>query len=286
MTLREALSRAGEILVSGGIEDAALEAQVLLMYLLDISRAGLYTDAGNELEPGRFEEYMALVGRRLKGEPAAYITGKREFYGLDFFVDTSVLIPRPETELLVETAIGLAAERGYRTIADVGTGSGCVAVCLALNLREVKIFATDISPAAIETARKNCRRYGVDNSITLLEGDMLEPLPVPVDMIVANLPYVSESEIQHVNTVPFEPEAALNGGEDGLEKIISLCRQSMSKLLREGAVCIEVGMGQAEIAARQFQGMFPYGKLEILKDLSGIDRVVTLCLPKSARLKS
>ena len=154
--------------------------------------------------------------------PAAYITGHREFYGLDFAVNSSVLVPRPETELLVEKALELARERSLSTIADIGTGCGAIAVSLAVNLPQTRIYATDISAPALEVALSNCRKHGVTDRVTLLEGDMLAPLPEPVDLIVANLPYVREPEMTGVNTLGFEPPLALNGGPDGLDKICYL----------------------------------------------------------------
>ena len=187
-----------------------------------IDRIQLYLDLDRELSPEKDEAFRQLLERRLSGEPAAYITGHREFYGLDFYVDPRVLIPRPESELLVEKALGLAQEHTLSTIADVGTGCGAIAISLALKLPQAKIYATDISAPALEVARFNCQKHGVQK-ICLLQGDMLDPLPEPVDLIVANLPYVRESELAGVR---FEPRLALDGGSDGLGKIRRLCRQA------------------------------------------------------------
>ncbi len=284
MNLQQVLQEARDILISGNIEDAVLECEVLLMHVLKISRTTLHTDTECELTPAQYEEYISLVRRRLDGEPSAYITGNREFFGLDFYVTPAVLIPRPETELLVEKVISLAGERSCRTMVDVGTGSGVVAVCMALNLIETVIYATDISGAALDVALENCRRHNVEDRITLLEGDMLEPLPEPVDMIVANLPYVRKTDLQGVNTIGYEPEIALNGGGDGLQYVVRLIRQSLSKLLRGGSILLEVGEGQSEAASRQLESMYPYGDVDIFPDLAGIERVVRLTLPQAIRV--
>ena len=286
MILRQALKKAEETLSAADIDDALLESEVLLMHTLEIDRVKLYIDIDSELTLQQYTEYFSLVQRRIKGEPSAYITGKREFYGLNFFVNQHVLIPRPETELLVEKAINLARERSYRTIVDVGTGSGTVAVCLALNLPEAVIYATDISASALKVAFSNCKKYYLEDRITLLQGNLLEPLPEQVDMIVGNLPYVRYADIRQVNTASYEPETALNGGEDGLDYIISVVGQSVSKLLRCGSILLEVGQGQGRAASRQLKGIYPYGEVDIYRDLAGIERVVSLSLPQQTHVIS
>lgn len=286
MNLRQALKEAEEIFSTADIEDALLESEVLLMHTLKLDRVKLYTDIDSELKLHQYESFTTLVQRRIKGEPSAYITQNREFYGLDFFVNLDVLIPRPETELLLEKAIDLARKRSYRTIVDVGTGSGVLAVCLALNLPDAVIYATDISAPALKVASRNCRSHNVEDRITLLQGNLMEPLPEPIDMIVANLPYVRNTDMRQVNTTGHEPETALNGGEDGLDYIISIVGQSVSKLLRGGSILLEIGQGQSQTASRQLKGIYPYGKVEIFRDLAGIERVVSLSLPQETRVIS
>ncbi|MBN2075112.1 MAG: peptide chain release factor N(5)-glutamine methyltransferase [Dehalococcoidales bacterium] len=283
MTLRQALKKAEHTLSAADIDDALLESEVLLMHTLKIDRITLYIDIDNELTTQQSEDFFTLIQRRLNGEPSAYITGNREFYGLDFFVNSGVLIPRPETELLVEKAIDTAKEQSYKTIVDAGTGSGVVAICLALNLPDAVIYATDISASALEVASRNCRKHNVEDRITLLRGNLLEPLPEPIDMIVGNLPYVTDADMQQVNTAGHEPEVALNGGTDGLEYIIAIVGQSVSKLLRGGSILLEVGQGQSQAASRQLKGIYPYGEVKIFHDLAGIERVVSLSLPKTNR---
>ena len=277
MTLKKALSRARELLIANNIEDASLESELLLRHVLDISRTQLYLDLNNKLSTKQEEAFWNLVKRRLAREPTAYITGHREFYGIDFYVNPYVLIPRPESELLVEKVISLARNHQVPTIAEIGTGCGAIAISLALNLPQSKIYATDISASALKVALMNCQKYGVVNRIHLLQGDMLSPLPEQVELIVANLPYVNYSEI---DTRGFEPILALNGGADGFEKIRQLCREVSNKLRPTGYLLLEIGQGQCRAAITLLHSLFPSAKIEVELDLSGIERVVSLYLPK------
>ena len=223
-------------------------------------------------------DFERLIKRRLGGEPTAYITGHREFYGLDFYVDRRVLIPRPESELLVEKTLCLAQNHPVSTIADIGTGCGAIAISLALNLPQAKIYATDISAPALKVARVNCQRHGVADRVCLLAGDMLDPLPESVDLIIANLPYVRVLEVSQMGLANFEPQLALSGGWDGLEKICRLCREVNDKLRPEGYLLLEIGQGQSGAVTGFLRSLFPSAKIDIAPDLSGIDRVVSLNL--------
>ena len=286
MNLKQALARARETLAANNIEEAPLESELLLRHALNIDRVQLYQDLNRELLPEQDEAFRQLIQRRLKGEPSAYITGHREFYSIDFYVDRRVLIPRPESELLVEKAISLSQAGPLSSIADIGTGSGAIAVSLALNLPEAKIYATDISAAALEVAQVNCRRHGVADRVYLLQGDMLEPLPEAVDLIVANLPYVRPVDMPRAQTEPlcFEPPLALNGGKDGLEKIYRLCQQATTRLNPQGCLLLEIGQGQQEAVADLLANLFPWAQIEVTPDFAGIERVVSLCLtPKLPR---
>ncbi|MDI6814765.1 MAG: peptide chain release factor N(5)-glutamine methyltransferase [Dehalococcoidales bacterium] len=281
MTLKQALSRARRILAAHNAEDAPLECELLLRHTLKISQVQLYLELNHELSPKQEETFWGLIKRRLNGEPTAYITGHREFYGLDFYVNHRVLIPRPETELLVEMALNLAQNHPVSTIAEIGTGCGAIAIILALKLPEAKIYATDISAPALKVALFNCQKHGVANRVCLLQGNMLDPLPEPVDLIIANLPYVRELEL--TNSVNFEPLLALNGGSDGLEKIRQLCRQVKNKLRPEGYLLLEIGQGQGKAVTTFLRSLFPSAKIEITPDLGGIDRVVSLGLACSVK---
>ncbi len=227
--------------------------------------------------------YHALLERRLAHEPVAYLTGHREFFGLDFRVNRHVLIPRSETELLAE--LGLSAARRLAhlapaglAIADVGTGSGCVAISLAVHLPAARVYATDASAQALAVAEENCRRHGVAGQVILLPGDLLASLPEPVPLIVANLPYIPHAELE--NLPPeirlYEPRAALDGGQDGLEAIRRLLAEAPAHLKPGGVVLLEIGhrQGQAVVAlARQH---FPGAAVAVHHDSAGRERVVVI----------
>ena len=278
MTLKQVLSQTREILAANNIEDASLESELLLRHTLKISRVQLYLDLSRKLSLEQEKTFWRLINRRLSGEPTAYITGHREFYGLDFYVAPGVLIPRPESELLVGKALQLAQSHFIATIADIGTGCGAIAISLALNLPRTKVYATDISASALEVALVNCRKHGVADRICLLHGDMLAPLPEPVDLIVANLPYVKKLEVSQMGLANFEPQLALNGGRDGLEKMRQLCQQAGSKLHPQGCLLLEIGQGQGKAVTAFLRRVFPSVVAEITPDLSGVERMVSLCL--------
>jgi release factor glutamine methyltransferase len=272
---REALAQARKILTENKVEDASLEGEILLKHILSINRTQLYAELDGDISPNDIKRLLKLVERRVKGEPSAYITGKKEFYGLDFIVNRYVLIPRPETELLVGQATILCRKYHYSKVADVGTGCGAIAISLAVHLPEVRIFATDISSQALKVAKKNCVKHGVNDRITLLRGDMLEPLPESVDLIIANLPYVKGPDVKKISP---EPKIALNGGENGLDKIERLCREAGEHLNPQGSLLLEIGQGQAEEVKSILQKYTPAGLIEIQKDLVGIDRAVWMHL--------
>jgi len=285
MTLKQALSRAQETLVANDIEDAALEGKLLLRHVLKISRVQLYQDLNQELSPEQEEAFWHLIKRRLSHEPTAYITRHCEFYGLDFYVDPGVLIPRPESELLVEEALKFVSKHPARKnypclIAEVGTGSGVIAITLALHLPQAKIYAIDVSATALEVAAINCQRHRVGNQVHLLSGNMLEVLPESVDLIVANLPYIRDNEMEELSPEIqlFEPRIALAGGEDGLDKIRQLCQQVGDRLRPEGCLLVEIGLGQGKALTNSLCSLFPSAQIKVIPDLSGIDRVVSLRL--------
>jgi release factor glutamine methyltransferase len=274
MNRGQALEKARLIFTGSGIEEAFLEGEILLRHAIGIDRAGLFASLNEELASAGEEHFSQLVERRRLGEPSAYITGHREFYGLDFKVDPRVLIPRPDTELLVERAIDLCRRNKYNTIADIGTGSGCIAISLARHLNHAHIYAVDISPGALAVAIQNSIIHDVQEKITFLEGDLLAPLPGPVDIVVANLPYVKKTDLN----LKSEPELALDGGIEGLDKINKLCRQAPGKINPGGRLLMEIGQGQAESVAAILHDVCPHGVVEVFKDLGGIDRVVSVRL--------
>ena len=276
MIVKESLAYSRQLLAANNIEEACIEGELLLRNALDLNRVQLYQNFNNELEAEQQQVLDCLIERRIKGEPIAYIRKNREFYGQEFYVNCDVLIPHPETEHLVEKVIELAGEYESPLIADIGTGSGDIAISLTLKLPQARIYATDISIAALKVAGLNCRKHGVADKVSLLEGNLLEPLPQPVDFIVANLPYVKNADI---GAACFEPRLALDGGEDGLDVIRRLCRQAGGKLLPGGCLLLEIGQGQKEATTTLLRSLFPQASIEITPDLSGIDRVVCMVLP-------
>ena len=278
MNRRQALAQARGVLAENNIDDASLEGEVLLRHILGINRPQLFSDIDEDISTAQVEGLSQLLERRLRGEPSAYITGHREFYGLDFMVDHRVLIPRPESELLIEKAIRLARSQAISKIADIGTGCGAIAVSLAVSLPAATVYAVDISSQALEVAGENCRRHGVTDRVVLLQGDMLVPLPGPVDLVIANLPYVREADLPAGGPLSFEPKLALNGGTDGLDKIRVICRQAEDKLGNKGSMLLEIGEGQAEAVEAILRETFPSALIEVERDLAGIERVVSLRL--------
>jgi len=282
VTLREALRQAEAQIALQNIPDARIEAELLLMHALGIQRAELYARLAEPLPSAVGDKFEALVERRLRHEPAAYILGRHEFYGVELYVDSRVLIPRPETELLVETALAFVERRFGKgqpcSIVDAGTGSGAIAIALALHLPQARIYATDVSSGAIDVARVNCTRHGVNGRVEFLLGDLLDPLSRSVDLIVANLPYVKDADIPQLmpEIRDFEPVAALAGGADGLDKVRLLLAQSRGHLLPRGAVMLEIGLGQAEEAVSIAARHFPESKVDLLKDFAGIERVLRI----------
>jgi release factor glutamine methyltransferase len=282
VTLREALRHAEAGIASHHIPDARVEAELLLMHSLGIQRAELYARLGDPLPSPEGDGFWGLVERRLRREPTAYILRRCEFYGIELYVDSRVLIPRPETELLVEAALAFVERRLGKdqpcSIVDVGTGSGAMAIALALHLPQSRICATDFSADAIDVARINCGRHGVEGRVELLVGNLLEPLSRPVDLIVANLPYVRDADIPQLmpEIRDFEPVAALAGGADGLDKVRLLLAQAKDHLLPQGSVMLEIGLGQAEEAVCLAKRHFPESKVDLLKDFAGIERVLRI----------
>jgi len=282
-----ALRRVRETLQAHGIEDPAVEAQLLLREALRRpgdhrpSSAWLYQRLDQPLGTDAAAALASLLDRRLAGEPAAYLTGVREFRGLDFEVTPDVLIPRPETELLVELAVAhvrAAARPGSSpVIADIGTGSGAVAVALARELPGATVIATDVSWAALAVAARNARRHGVERRISFRHGHLLLSLDRYVDIIVANLPYVPEADWRGLarEVRDHEPPLALLGGKDGLALIGSLLRQAPRYVRAGGAVMLEFGAGQENRLLELAQRLLPGAKINVAQDFAGIPRVLS-----------
>jgi release factor glutamine methyltransferase len=257
-----------------------LEAEVLLSHVLDTSRTVLSAYPEHALTHDQLSSYQSLVRRRVSNYPLPYLTGRVEFYGLEFEVTPDVLIPRPETETLVD----LALARQPATVVDVGTGSGCIAVALAVHLPDAIIYAIDISPAALAVAQRNAERHGVVEQVHLLVGDVLSPRPSPVDLIVSNPPYIPSGKCASLpaSVRDHEPRLALDGGPDGMDIIQQLLVQAPAVLRQPepeegrpgGELLIEIGADQGEAASRLARTFLPQATVRVHPDLAGRDRVL------------
>lgn len=285
--LGETLRAAAALLSRAGIESARLDAELLLAEAVGCERGRLYLRYDTALGAREADLFRSLLARRMNGEPVAYITGRREFWSLDFIVTPAVLVPRPETELLVETAIGLfAAEAEISNlklkILELGTGSGAIAVSLAKEIEGAEIWATDISAPALEVARANARRHGVEGNIRFLEGDLFDPVRERAgffDVIVSNPPYVRRGELASLarEVRDFEPRIALDGGADGLDFYRRIVAQAPRYIAAHGSVVVEIGADMEESVARLFEES-GYASVRAHQDLSGKDRVVRACM--------
>ncbi|HUW08812.1 MAG TPA: peptide chain release factor N(5)-glutamine methyltransferase [Anaerolineae bacterium] len=271
------LHHAYRVLQKAGCDSPELDAELLLASVLGWDRARLLAHSDHMLTEIELASWLALLGRRQGREPLAYILGRREFYGLDFIVDRRVLIPRPETELVVEHVLAWAASRtGPLDLADVGTGSGCIAVALAAHLPGTTIHALDASADSLEVAAANVARHALGEQVILLQSDLLEQLPGRVDGIIANLPYVRSDEMPVLQPEirEHEPWAALDGGPDGLGPVRRLLVQAVRYLSPAGAVFLEIGAEQGMAAREIARHHFPNGKTQVLPDYAGLDRIL------------
>jgi release factor glutamine methyltransferase len=272
---------ARQALREAAVDNAAQEATWLVEHALDLHGHRLVVGSGQALTAERWDRAEALIRRRAAREPLQYLLGAQEFCGLEFEVNPSVLIPRPETELLVQEVIRRGSLRQGAVLVDVGTGSGCLAVTLATIMQEARIVATDQSAEALQTAKRNAAKQGVEQRIEWLEGDLLAPLrdmnmAGAVEVMVSNPPYIAESDWAGLQPEVrlFEPRAALLAGARGTEFHERLLRDAHEFLVAGGVLLLEVGAGQAQ-AVREFaEGLGRYVGLQVLKDAGGIERVV------------
>lgn len=258
-------------------ERARQDAETLLLHLLGKNKAWLIAHAEEELRGEQAAHYNKLLRRRFLGEPIQYITGEAEFYGLPFRVTRDVLVPRPETEHLVEKVLSLAGRFTQPRIVDVGAGSGAIAVALARNLPHARITATDISAPALAIARQNAERNGVSGCIRFLEGDLLAPVAGECfEIVVSNPPYVPEEDraALAVEVRGYEPALALFAGEDGLETYRRLIPAAFAALVSGGFVALEIGCGQSQAIEKLLAGS-GFEQIEFVPDLQGIPRVAS-----------
>jgi release factor glutamine methyltransferase len=274
-TIRKVLTWTTQHFEKRGVDAPRLTAEVLLAYVLKTTRVRLYVDLDRPMEKTELTTFRALIERRMGGEPTQYLTGVREFYNRPFKVDPRVLIPRPETELLVEAALHRLPRDAPGTALDVCTGSGCLAISLAAERPQATVLATDLSPDACALARENAQALGVADRVTVLQGDLYAPLPPDArfDVVVSNPPYIATGEIPTLSAeVRREPLLALDGGPDGLVAVRRVVKEARRWLEPGGLLAMEIGetQGSAVQALLQAAG---YEDARVEKDLERRDRL-------------
>lgn len=276
MNVQNALTQAAARLQTHS-DSPALDARTLLAHITGQSAAWLLTHPEAEISPAQVSAYADALHRLELGEPLPYILGHWEFFGLDFEVTPDVLIPRPETELLVEKALSwLRAHPAKRRAVDVGTGSGCIAVALAAHIPDLSIVATDISPAALEVARSNVRKHGLGGRIQTECCDLLPLDTRPIDLIVANLPYIPTETLHSLDVYGREPTLALDGGPDGLDIIRDLMARAPRRLAPGGLMLLELEASQGMQAVALAYDLFSSATIHLHKDLTGHDRLLEI----------
>jgi release factor glutamine methyltransferase len=276
----EAMADATARLKTAGVDSPKLVAQMLLAHTLGVPRANIMAYSPQQpLQPHQIVTFRERVARCVSGEPMAYIVGQTEFYGLDFLADRRALIPRPETEHLVELALKKPQMANAKSlIVEVGTGSGCVVVSLAVKLPELRWIATDISAEALALAHENAKRHKVSSRIQFLRGDLLAPVPVRAEGVVANLPYVTTTEWQSlpIHIREHEPRIALDGGPDGLDLFRRLFSQAPRYVKPDGWLLLEIGATQGQAVSALARQAFPLAAVNLHRDYAGLTRVVEI----------
>lgn len=286
-TIGDAIEWGTTALAAVGLPAPRLDAQLLLGHILQVERTTLYTYPERSLTPEQEQQYRLLIERRKAGEPVAYLVGHKAFFGRDFLVDKRVLIPRPETELLVEAALNtvramLAAGR-VPLLADIGTGTGIIPITLALEEPRIPyLYGIDISAAALDVARLNSQKHAVATRLCFLQGDLLAPLPEPVDVLIANLPYVGTNEMDTLSpdVRAFEPHLALFSGPEGLDLLqrFFVEAQEAGKLKAEAVFLLEIGYQQREPLLRLLQELWPQASVTFEKDYASWDRLLKVVI--------
>jgi release factor glutamine methyltransferase len=276
LSVKENLSNLKSLL-SNWSETPALDAQVLLSHICSKNRAWVLAHPEGILTPEQQNALGAAVSRLEAGEPLPYILGHWSFYGLDFTINAETLIPRPETELMVEQALEwLQAFPERRSAADIGTGSGCIAVSLAVHIADLRVTGTDISLTALEVARSNAEKHNVAARVKFVEADLL-PANLPTcSLICANLPYIPTQTLEGLDVFVREPTLALDGGPDGLCLIRKLLPQAVRSLPSEGLVLLEIETTQGKAGLDLAREHFPKAQIDLLSDLAGHDRLIRI----------
>ncbi|MCY4486683.1 MAG: peptide chain release factor N(5)-glutamine methyltransferase [Deltaproteobacteria bacterium] len=276
----DVLRRATARLAEAGCSTSRLDAELLLMEALGWSREDLYRSPETVLDARETERFVALVGRRAGGEPVAYLRGTQEFWSLEFAVTRDVLIPRPETEHLVEAVVDSLSERhGWQRVLDLGTGSGAIALSVARECPEAEVWATDVSAPALAVARKNARRHGVGRRIHLFQGDLCAPvrdLPGYFDAVVSNPPYISTREMARLprDVREWEPTLALDGGVDGMGFYRRIVEEAIPLLREGGLLAVEVGADLGDAVCELFRAHRDIRGVRMQRDYAGLPRVV------------
>jgi release factor glutamine methyltransferase len=278
MTIRQAIREAEHRLGQKGYSSPGLDAEILLATCLGVERTELIRDMDRPLAPRDLQSFDGLVGRRLRGEPVAYIVGRKEFWSLDFKVGPGVLVPRPETEILVQVTLETAGRLGTVSprILEVGTGSGAISIALARELESARIISTDLSLEALKVARENAARHGVADKIFFIACNLLGPFRSAFDMILSNPPYLSESEYEDLpdEIREFEPKGAIVAGPEGTEFHRAMIRHAEEFLDDGGWLFLEIGFGQKDAVHDLIVRSGCYDAVRFTRDYAGIDRVV------------
>ncbi len=276
----DALRWATKILQDSGSLTPYLDAELLLGHVLTMTRTQLAVCRNERLTADAAQQFVALIRRRAEHEPVAYLLGERAFYDVDLYVDQRVLIPRPETEFLVEEALAWQRSRcdAPLRIADVGTGSGALAVVLARHIPHARVWAIDISYDALNVAARNVARYGLHRRVALICGDLMCALIGPFDLIVANLPYIAQHKLATLpaDVAKYEPQLALNGGQDGLTPNTRLLAQLPSRLASPGLALLEIDEGQGNALAALARASLPDAQVTICRDYGGWERIMRI----------
>ncbi len=277
-TIKSAMAEGAATLAGSGVEESRHDAALLLMHVLKRDRAFLIAHPEELLTGDQSEQFRSSISRRAAGEPLQYISGHQEFFKLDFEVTPDVLIPRPETELIVEVGLQVLKHEPEPHVADIGTGSGCIAISLLHELPRARAVATDLSPSALALARRNAERHQVIDRLRLIESDLFSAIGTaePFHAIVSNPPYVPEKDLAGLQReVRHEPRSALEGGPDGLSIIRRLLNEAPQFLRRGGYFVFEIGFDQSE-AIKQGIDKTVWRLVELREDLQGIPRTVVL----------
>ncbi len=279
-TLTDLKQHAIDLLTQADIDSPRITAEVLLAHALTTTRSALLARSDMALTPDQLSQFQIDLDRILKHEPLAYVIGHKEFYDLDLLTDARALIPRPETECLVEKAIKLFEAHPRPTIVDVGTGSGAIAVTLAKHLPNAIVIATDLSADAIDLARSNARKHDVEPRIDFLVGHLLKPILDQVDLITANLPYINDGDWPYLaKTIRgHEPQMAFTGGAHGLDLITEFLIDAPRCIKPQGVILMEIGAYHGDEVSELARQNFPHAKISIEPDYAGLDRLAVIQL--------